>query len=89
MGGNPPGQLQKGLEPFQLAPAEKLHMHPGIGSADDGANSDGDDVHQFVASGAFHPGVVQISEMIQDRYMMRFRHGPLPSLVLSNRATLS
>ena len=45
-------------------------MHPGIGTADDGADGDGDDVHQLVASGTFHPGVVQVSEMIQDRYVM-------------------
>ena len=70
MGGDAVGQFKEGLEPFQLAPAEEIHMHPGIGPADGGADGDGDDVHQFVAPGAFHPGVVQVSEMIQDRYVM-------------------
>ena len=44
------GQFQEGLKPGQLAPAEELDVDPGIGAAD----GDGQDVHQFVASGAFY-----------------------------------
>ena len=89
MGGDAVGQFQEGLKPFQLALAKEFHMDPGIGSADGGADGDGYNIHQLVASGPFHPGVVQISEMIQYRYMMRFCHGPSPSLVLSNQPTLA
>ena len=52
MGRDPPGQFQEGLKPFQLAPAEEFHMDPGIGAADGGADGDGNNIHQLVASGA-------------------------------------
>ena len=47
-----PGQFQEGLKPFQLALAKEFHMDPGIGSADGGADGDGNNIHQLVASGA-------------------------------------
>ena len=41
-------------------------MNPGISPTDGGADGDGQDVHQFVVSGAFYPGIVQLSEVVQN-----------------------
>ena len=46
--------------------AEEFYVDPGIGAADGGTNGNGNDVHQLMASGAFHPWVVQVSEMIEN-----------------------
>ena len=78
MGRDPPGQFQEGLKPFQLALAKKFRMDPGIGAADGGADGDGDNIHQLVASGAFHPWVVQVGEMIENSCFRSSCHGPSP-----------
>ena len=66
VGRNAVGQFQETLKPGQLAPAEELDMNPGIGAADGSADGDGQDVHQFVAPGAFHSAIFQLSEMIEN-----------------------
>ena len=58
------GQLQEGLQPGQLAPAEAVDVDPGTAAADGGTDGDGRNVRQLVASGAFHPGIVQLSKVI-------------------------
>ena len=48
VGGNAVGQVQKGAEPFLLAPAEHLHLDPGIRAAKHGADGHGCDVRQLL-----------------------------------------
>ena len=69
VGWNTVGQFQEALKPGQLAFAEQFDMDPGICAADGGADGDGQDVHQFVLSGAFYSGIVQLSEMIENGYL--------------------
>lgn len=83
------GQFQEGLKPGQLALAEELDMHPRIGAADGGASGDGNDVHQFMASGAFHQWVVQPSIMIQNSCLGCLCHAHMPPHPSVVHSTLS
>ena len=83
------GQFQEGLKPGQLALAEEFYVDPGIGAADGGTNGNGNDVHQLMASGAFHPWVVQVSEMIENSCFGWFCHAPLPPYGSTDHGTLA
>ena len=54
MGRDAVRQFQERLKLGQFTLAEQLDVNSGIGAADGGANGDGQDVHQFMMSGAFY-----------------------------------
>ena len=78
VGRNAVGQFQKALKPGQLAFAEQFYMDPGIGSADGGADGDGQNVHQFMPSGAFNPGILQLGKVIENSCLGSLCHAHLP-----------
>ena len=89
MGRDAARQFQEGLKPGQLAPAEELDVDPRIGASDGGANRNSNDVHQFMASGAFYPWVVKVSEMIENSCLGWLRHVRLPPRPLIYPPTLA
>ena len=74
------GQVQKGAEPLLLALAEHLHIDPGIGAANHGADGNGHDVQQLVPLAPLYPWVLQALKMIHDRRPLPIHHhSPLTS----------
>ena len=78
VGGDAVGQVEERLEPVVLDLAEVLDVVPGVGPGDDGADGDGDDVEEFVESGAVDAGVGQLGEVVGDGEFWVGRHGGPP-----------
>ena len=75
-GGNAVGQVRKGADPFLLAPAEYLHLDPGIRAAKHGADGRGCDVRQLAPLASLHPRVRQVPKALHDRCTLSLHHPP-------------
>ena len=76
VGGNAVGQVQKGAEPFLLAPAGHLHLDPGIRAAKHGADGNGCDVRQLAPLASLHPRVRQVPKALHGRCTLSIHHHP-------------
>jgi len=65
VGGDALGQFQEGLQPCQLGAAVFSHLSPGVGAADEGAQSNHEDIGEQMA-GVVTPGVLDAVEMFAE-----------------------
>jgi hypothetical protein len=63
VGGDTVGQLQKGREPVEFGMAEAFYIHPAVGTADHGADSNDQDIQQLMTFAALNSRVFRVGEM--------------------------
>ena len=91
--GNPVGQLQKRGKPVLFCLAKLHHIHPVIGSADDRAQRDHQQIHQLVAPRALDARIGHLSQIrhqaaagtFDHRQFRLQNHSTVASFILSCR----
>jgi hypothetical protein len=58
------GQLQKALQPEAAFASEGFDIGPRVGTGEDGADSDGEDIGEEVTFAAVEAGVVKTANML-------------------------
>src|SRR6185295_11541277 len=76
--GDAVGQTQESLEPVLLGKAILGDIHPAFGSADDGTDSDDDDIHEVVQACAVDPWIFEGCEVALNRQSGVAASHPVP-----------